>query len=175
VAERSRSTSTDDMVVMGRVVGAYGVKGWIKVQPYTESIENLCDYESWWIGRAGEWVEREVLDAAVHGATVLAQLEGLADREAAALLKGSEIAVPRAALPPPEENEHYWADLIGLAVVNVQGEALGRVAGHVHNGAHDVMRVEHDGGERLIPYVEAIVQEVDLAGRRIVVDWGVDW
>lgn len=163
------------MVVMGRVVGAYGVKGWIKVQSYTESIENLCDYESWWIGRTGEWMEREVLDVAVHGTTVVAQLAGLDDREAAALLKGSEVAVPRGALPPVEEDEHYWADLVGLDVVNTQGVVLGKLAGHYSNGAHDVMRVEHEDAERLIPYVDAVVQEVDLAGRRIVVDWGVDW
>lgn len=160
---------------MGRVVGAYGVKGWIKVQPYTESTENLCDYERWWTGRTGEWREWQVTDVAVHGATVLAQLAGLDNREAAAGLKGCEVAVPRDALPPVEEDEHYWTDLIGLEVVNQQGEVLGRVAGHIYNGAHDVMRVERDGTEQLIPYVGAVVLEVDLPGRRIVVDWGADW
>ena len=174
MAEESRSTSAD-MVVMGRVVGAYGVKGWVKILPYTEATENLCDYERWWIQRAGAWKEWQVVGVALHGNTVVAQLDGIDDREAAALLKGSDLAVPREALPPVEEDEHYWADLIGLDVVNKQGEVLGRVAGHVYNGAHDVMRVERDGAERLIPYVGAVVQEVDVPGRRIVVDWGVDW
>ena len=169
-----RSTSTD-MVVMGRIAGPYGVKGWVKVQPYTETPEGLCDYGRWWVARAGDLQEVEVLEAAVHGATVVAQLAGIESREAAALLKGSDIAVPRAALPPADEDEYYWADLIGLDVVNEQGEALGQVAGHFSNGAHDVMRVTDGTQERLIPYVEAVVRKVDAPGRRIVVDWGADW
>lgn len=170
-----RSTSTD-MVVMGRIAGPYGVKGWVKVQPYTETPEGLCEYGRWWVARAGnDPEEMEVLDAAVHGAAVVALLSGIESREAAASLKGGDIAVPRAALPPADENEYYWADLIGLDVVNERGEALGRVAGHFSNGAHDVMRVTDGTQERLIPYVEAVVREVDTAGRRIVVDWGADW
>ncbi|MFO7189891.1 MAG: ribosome maturation factor RimM [Pseudomonadota bacterium] len=171
MAEQSRSA----MVVMGRVAGAYGVRGWIKVQPYTESVQNLAEYGRWWIGSAGNWQEWKVLQAKVHGATVLAKLEGLDVRETAALLKGREVAVPREAMPPTAEDEHYWTDLIGLEVVNLQGEVLGKVAGHFSNGAHDIMRVARDEAEQLIPYVGAVIREVDLPGRRIVVDWGADW
>ena len=172
MAEDSR---TPELVVMGRIAGPYGVKGWIKVQPYTEFPENLCDYARWWVRRDNAARELEVLDSALHGATVVAQLAGIDSREAAALLKGSEIAVPREALPAAEEGEHYWADLIGLEVVNVQGEVLGKVSGHFSNGAHDVMRVERDGAEQLLPYVEAVIRKVDMPGRRITVDWGADW
>ncbi len=160
---------------MGRIVGPYGVKGWVKVQPFTETVASLCDYRQWWVGQGADMREMTVLDAAAHGATVVAQLAGTDDREAAARLKGSEIAVPREAMPATNEGEYYWADLVGLEVVNEQGEMLGRVAGHFSNGAHDVMRVEHDGPERLIPFVDAVVRKVDVPGGRIVVDWGADW
>lgn len=173
MAER-RSTS-DDMVVMGRIAGPYGVKGWVKVQPYTETPEGLCAYGRWWVGRAGDSREMVVQEAAVHGVTVVAQLAGIDSREGAALLKGSDVAVPREQLPPTDDNEHYWGDLIGLDVVNEQGEALGQLADHFSNGAHDVMRVTDGAQERLIPYVEAVVRRVDISCRRILVDWGADW
>lgn len=160
---------------MGRVVGTWGVKGWVKVQPYTETVAALGDHDRWWVGRGADLQEMALCDSAVHGATLVAQLAGIDDREAALRLKGCEVAVPRAALPAVAEGEYYWTDLIGLAVVNEQGEMLGRVAGHFSNGAHDVMRVERDGPERLIPFVDAVIREVDLSGRRITVDWGADW
>lgn len=156
---------------MGRVTGPYGVKGWIKIQPYTEDLEGLCEYKTWWVG--GQ--ERAVLEAAVHGATVIAQISGVENREEAALLKGSEIAIPRNALPAIAADEFYWADLIGLEVVNEQEEVLGKVAGHLSTGAHDVMRVVDGETERLLPFVEAVVRKVDMAARRIRVDWGADW
>ena len=165
----------EDLVVMGRVVGPYGVKGWVKIQPFTEHPENLCDYPMWWIGKSGQWQEQEILEAAVHGQTVVAQVSGVDSREAAALLKGSEIAVPRAALPATDENEYYWADLIGLEVVNEQEEVLGKVAGHLSTGAHDVMRVVDGETERLLPFVDAVIRNVDMKARRIRVDWGADW
>lgn len=162
---------SEELVVMGRVTGPYGVQGWIKLQPYTEDPEALCDYKSWWIG--GQ--EKQVLEAAVHGASVIAQIAGLENREAAALLKGSEIAVPRNALPETAAGEFYWTDLIGLEVVNEQQEVLGKVAGHLSNSAHDVMRVADGGKERLLPFVEAVIREVDMKAGRIRVDWNADW
>jgi len=167
---------------MGRIVGPFGVKGWVKVQPFTEEPDALCDYREWWIGTGdADRQATKVLESESHGATIVAQLEGIADREAAALMKGHEIAVPREALPAPAENEFYWADLIGFSVVNEQGEAIGELAGHFSNGAHDVMQVaqlkneQNEKQERLIPFVDAVVRQVDVPGRRIVVDWGVDW
>lgn len=165
----------DELILMGRVVGAYGVRGWIKVQPYTESVDGLCEYSAWWVGSAGAMQEMKVVEAVQHGATVVARLDGMDDRDVAARLKGSDVAVPRSAMPPPAEDEYYWVDLIGLEVVNEQGERLGELESHFSNGAQDVMRVRDGDRERLIPYVDAVVREVDLPGRRIVVDWGLDW
>lgn len=160
---------------MGRIVGPWGIKGWVKIQPYTETVAALGDHDRWWVGRDADLQEMALRDSAVHGAMLVAQLADIDDREAALRLKGCEVAVPRTALPATGAGEYYWADLVGLAVVNVQGEMLGRVAGHFSNGAHDVMRVEHDGPERLIPFVDAVIRAVDMARGRIVVDWGADW
>ena len=164
-----------DLVVMGRVVGPYGIKGWLKIQPFSESLEALCGYSTWWVTKAGQTREIAVLQAKVHGATVIAQVEGLENPEAAALLKGAEVAVSRELLPATQAGEYYWSDLMGLEVVNEQEEMLGRVAGHLSTGAHDVMRVVDGKTERLLPFVEAVIRKVDLAARRIRVDWGADW
>jgi 16S rRNA processing protein RimM len=160
---------------MGRVTGPYGVRGWIKVRPFTETAEGLARHASWWIGRGGEWREVAVADAAVHSGQVVALLEGVADREQAIALKAMEVAVPRDALPETEEGEYYWADLIGLKVSNLQGDELGKVLEVFSNGAQDILRVVADGRERLIPFVAAVVGKVDLAEGRIEVDWGKDW
>jgi 16S rRNA processing protein RimM len=156
---------------MGRVAGSYGVRGWMKVAPGGGALEILPEVAEWWIaGRA-----YRVSEARVHSSTVVAKLEGLETREQVLVLKGAAIAVERTALPQiKEEGRYYLADLVGLDVVNEQGEPLGRVAKWITNGAQDVMEL---AGERtrLIPWVSAIVKEVDLGARRIVVEWGADW
>jgi 16S rRNA processing protein RimM len=164
----------DDLVVMGRVAAPYAVKGWIKVQAFTEYLDNLLDYPAWWLGKAGTWREYEVLEAKVHGQTLLAHLEGIDDRDAAEALNGFEIAVARADLPPADVDEYYWSDLIGFQVVNLAGETLGRLEGFLETGAHDVMQVKGDK-EFLIPFTAPIVDEVILEDQRIVVDWGLDY
>ncbi len=160
---------------MGRVMGPWGVKGWIKVQPFTEYVDGLCDFPAWWIGGR----EIAVEEAAPHGATVIAKLAGLDVREDAMKLKGAEVSVPRDALPEAGEDEFYWDDLVGLEVVNLQDEALGKVAEVFSNGAHEVLRIAQGEGsarrERLVPFVDATVREVSLAEGRIRVDWGADW
>jgi 16S rRNA processing protein RimM len=155
---------------MGRVAGAYGVRGWIKVAPGGGAGEGLVAAKEWWIGDE----HYEVAEARMHSGSVVAQLAGITDRDRALALKGAGIEVERAALPEPGQGHYYLVDLIGLQVVNEQGEPLGEVKGWITNGAQDVMQI---GGERprLIPWVSAIVKEVDLAGRRVVVDWGADW
>lgn len=160
---------------MGRVAGSYGVKGWLRIQPYTDSPEALCDYPTWWIAEPAGLCELKVLEAKLHGDVVVAQVEGVQSREEAVMLKGAEVSVARSALPAPAEDEFYWADLIGLDVVNEQEEVLGQVAGHLSTGAHDVMRVVDGEKERLIPFVEAAIRKVDMKARRIRVDWGADW
>jgi 16S rRNA processing protein RimM len=152
---------------MGRVAGSYGVRGWIKVVPGGGVLDTLPEVAEWWLGERAF----RVSEARVHGATVVAKLDGIETREQALALKGETVSIERAALPEADEGHYYLADLVGLEVVNQQGERLGTVKQWTTNGAQDVMEV--DG--RLIPWVAAIVKEVDLAARRIVVDWGADW
>ena len=160
---------------MGRVAAPFGVKGWVKITPFTESPAALARYRRLWVERQGEWREVAVEEAAVHGASVVARLAGCDDRDAAVELRGAELAVPRDALPAAAPGEFYWADLVGLDVVNTAGEPLGTVQGLFSTGAHDVMRVGEGKGERLLPFVATVVRKVDLATRRIEVDWGLDW
>ncbi len=155
---------------MGRVAGAYGVRGWVKVAPGGGVLETLPSVSEWWIdGRV-----YAVSEARPHGATVVAKLAGLESREQAQRLKGEEVSVRRDRLPPPDEGHYYLDDLVGLEVVNGQDERLGVVKGFFSNGAQDVMEVT---GERmhLMPWVPSVVKSVDLPGRRIVVEWQADW
>ncbi|MEW5770503.1 MAG: ribosome maturation factor RimM [Pseudomonadota bacterium] len=163
---------------MGRVAAPYAVKGWLKIQPFTEYIDSLLDYDSWWLGRetgrGAGWREYRLLDAKVHGQTLLVQLEGVDGRDAAEALKGLDVAVDRAEFPEADTDEYYWDDLIGAEVTNTDGVSLGKVEGLLETGAHDVLRVVGER-ERLIPFVDAYVREVDLENGRILVEWGADW
>lgn len=159
---------------MGRVAAPYAVRGWIKIQPYSEYTDSLLDYPVWRLARQERWQPYRVVEAKLHGQYLVAQLEGIADRDAAEGLVGSDVAIGRQELPPAGEDEYYWDDLVGMAVVNLSGAALGTVAGLLETGAHDVLRVMGDR-ERLIPFVAPIVQTVDLEAGRVVVDWDVGW
>lgn len=162
---------------MGRVAAPYAVKGWVKVQPFTEYVDSLLDYPRWLVGRDADWREMRVLEIKVHGRFLLAQLDGIADRNAAEAAVGLEIAVHRDALPEPEAGEYYWDQLIGLDVVGLAGVFLGRVERILETGGHDLLSVKGhaDGRERLIPFVAPIVREVKLAERQIEVEWGEDY
>ena len=164
---------------MGRITVPFGVKGWVKIHPYTETPASLLEYPTWWIGNDPEWETIQVEKAEVHGASIAAKLAGCEDRDAAALLRGRGIAIPREAFPAAGENEFYWADLIGLDVVNEQDESFGKVAEVFKTGANDVLVVRGRDGEadkeRLIPFLESVVKKVDLQGRVIRVDWGLDY
>ena len=161
---------------MGRIFGSWGVRGGVRVDPYTEDPETLATYKTWLVGREGEWKEYKVVEARLHITQVVAQLEGLSVRDAALKLKGSEVAVPRETLPEPDDGSYYWSDLIGLAVVNTGGEVLGAVKEMFSNGAQDVIDVvAGEAGEvkRLIPWTA--VQRVDMKARRIEVEWEKEW
>jgi 16S rRNA processing protein RimM len=162
---------------MGRVTVPYGVRGWIKIHTLTDDPESLCDYPVWRLGRNGNWREVRVVAGRMQGNVLVAQLEGVDDRDAAAALRGSDVAVPRAELPAADEGEFYWADLIGLQVVNVEQHAFGRVARILQTGANDVLVVaaEAGGAETLIPFIADVIRQVDLKSGRIVVDWGEDY
>jgi len=159
---------------MGHVMAPFGVQGWIKVHPYTETSQGLASYPTWWLGKLGNFHAYQVLEAKVHGTGVIAKLPGFDDRDAALALRGLEVAVPRAALPKVRRDEYYWTDLIGLTVVNIEGQTFGTVKNLLQTGANDVLVV---GGERerLIPFVRQVIQDVDLEGGAITVDWGADY
>lgn len=159
---------------MGRVSAPHGVKGWIKVQPFTQEIGGLLGYPEWWLDRDGEWRQHRIAESAVHGTLVLARLEGCTDREAAAALKGAEVAIPRRLLPENREGEYYLSDLLGMEVLNRRGVHLGRVAKVLETGANNVLVLE---GERelLVPFVDSVILAVDLAGGRLSVDWELDY
>jgi len=164
------------MVIMGRIAAAHGLRGWIKIQPYTEYLDSLLDYKSWWIGHEhGPWREVKVQHSELHNKTLAAQLPDCLDRTAAEKLKGLLIAVPRSSLPQPSNDEYYWSDLIGLAVVNEAGMQLGTVENLLEVGANQVLSVKGDGGEILIPFVASAIKQVDLKNKTIRVDWSVDY
>lgn len=161
----------DRQVLLGRIVGVFGVDGWVKLHSFTEPRENIFRYRPWTLrGPAGE-----SMVAAPQGRTqgkgVVARLDGVGDRDAAAALVGTEVWVPRATLPKPRRGEYYWADLEGLAVRTVEGVDLGRVSHLFATGANDVMVVQGER-ERLIPFVQGLqVVKVDLDAGLIEVDW----
>ena len=159
---------------MGRIAAPFGVKGWVKVQPFSEDPGALMDFESWRVGRGKQHAHYSVEAIQEHGNALVAKLAGIDDRDAAYALRGQEISVARSELPAPEEDEFYWSDLIGLTVINREGVELGKVANLMETGAHDVLVVK---GERkhLIPFVAAFVGKVDLGGGTIEVDWGEDY
>jgi len=161
-------------MTMGRISAPFGVKGWVKVQPNTAEPRNLLDYKTWWVEYDGDWREIAVAEARVHGRVVVAKLEGCEDRDAAAALRGKLVAVPRAALPGTKRGEYYWADLIGLAVVNGAGQALGRVTGVLQTGSNDVLVVAGER-ERLIPFIEDVIRDVDVTAGTMRVEWGADY
>jgi 16S rRNA processing protein RimM len=165
----------NDLVVMGRITAPFGIRGWVKVHPYTAEVGGLTGYPRWWIGSdESGWREHAVERAEAHADSVAAKLAGCEDREAAALYRGREVAVRRSEFPAAAENEFYWSDLVGLKVVNEQDEDLGTVARILETGANAVLAVEGDR-ERLIPFTEEVIRNVDLPGGVIRVDWGADY
>jgi len=164
---------------MGRVAAPYAIQGWVRVQPYTETLDSLLDYPVWWLGGAKGWRSYRLAEGKVHGQSLLARLQGVDDRTVAEGLTGLDVAVERDEFPAADADEFYWDDLIGLAVENAEGVTLGKVAELLATGANDVLRVvdERSGRpvERLIPFVEAYIRDVDLAAGLIRVDWGQDW
>jgi 16S rRNA processing protein RimM len=166
-------------ITVGRIGAPYGVRGWVKVHSYTESPENILAYEPWYLRPADKpnapWQVADVEEARDHGKGVVAKFEGCNDRDAAALLRGMDIAIQRAQLPPAEAGEFYWVDLVGLRVVTLDGTELGTVDHLMETGANDVLVVKGER-ERLIPYVmETIVRDVDLDAGIIRVDWEADY
>lgn len=161
-------------VMLGRVSGLYGVEGWVKVFSYTQPRENILKYSSWYLREGDRWVRRSLIRGRRHGRAVIASLEGCSDRDQARALIGADIAIAREQLPKPGQGEYYWSDLIGLEVVTVAGERLGRVDYLMETGANDVLVVAGER-ERLIPFIDEVITSVDLDGGCLTVDWDPDF
>ena len=184
-----------DAIEVGRVLDAWGVKGWVKVLPHSAEPEALLQARAWHL-QAPEARHRpgfsaftgtvavQVEQSRLHSDALVAQLAGVDDRNAAEALKGARIFLSRADFPQPSVDEYYWVDLIGLPVFNREGEPLGEVRDLMATGPSSVLVVAYtlageDGqersAERMIPFVSAYVDAVDLAARRITVDWQADY
>ncbi|MBX3647191.1 MAG: ribosome maturation factor RimM [Rhodocyclaceae bacterium] len=169
------------MIVLGRITAPFGVRGWIKIQTYGDDPQALAKMPRWWLApeeQATEaaWQPKLLAECKPHGKGLVARFAEIEDCNAAEKMIGLYIGAPREALPKTDKNEFYWADLVGLEVDNLAGERLGRVAELVRAGAHEVLDVrDESGNQRLLPFVAAVVKEVDLVGRRIQVDWERDW
>src|SRR6266508_2586479 len=168
-----------DMVVMGEIAAAYGVRGWVKVKSYTVEPQALLGYPTWWVQRrqGTTWQPMALREGREHSGTLIAELSGVASREDAMQLRGARVGVPREQLPPAADGEIYHAELVGLDVINRAGVRLGRVAAVQEFGAHPILRVERDdgGAHCLIPFVPAYVDGVDVAAKRVDVDWEADY
>jgi 16S rRNA processing protein RimM len=148
----------------------------VKVHAFTEYLDSLLDYETWYVGDEQSWRPLEVLEANVHGGKVLiAKLQGVADRTAAEKCKGLLIAVPRDSLPEQPEGEYYWSDLVGMSVENLAGEKFGIVDSLLETGANEVLVVKGEGGEKLIPFIDSVIKQVSLKDKTIRVDWQADY
>lgn len=162
-------------VTLGRVSGVFGVKGWLKVQSFTEPRSNITRFDAWTLRANGVEREFEVEDGHGHAGGVVAKLKGLDDRDLAREWIGADIVVPRERLPRLAAGELYWADLEGLEVRTTAGDVLGKVDHLLATGRHDVLVLDSEP-ERLIPFVTgAVVKEVDLQRGLIVVDWSADY
>ena len=165
---------TTQPVVLGRITGLFGVKGWVKVYSYTVPREAVLDYGRWLLSRKDGCREATVAEGQRHGKSIIARLEGYTDRDQAAELIGTDIVVPRDELPGTDPGEYYWSDLEGLTVVHRDGTVLGKVAYLLETGANDVMVLEGEQ-ERLVPFVmDEVVLGVDFARGVIDVDWEWD-
>ena len=168
-------SGADDLVVVGRVTTVFGVRGAVKVHSLTDPPGNLCDYRPWHLGREDDWKEQSPRSVREHGRGLVAEFDGVVDRDQAMGLVGREIAVPRSELPETDEDEFYWVDLVGLRVVTTDGRELGRVDHLIETGANDVLVVQGER-ERLIPFLPGqVVTAVRPEDGLMEVDWDPDF
>ena len=184
----------DDAIEVGLVLGAWGIKGGIRVRPFSRDPEALYSSRRWFLRppepkpglRApSAWpAVLHITGSKPQGDSVVATAQELPDRNAAEALQGARIFIARSSFPTAGDGEYYWIDLIGLAVINREGQALGSVVGLIDTGAHSVLQLRRpdaaegatgEASERLIPFVAAYIDDVNLAERRITVDWGLDY
>lgn len=180
----------DGTIAVGRVRGAWGIAGSIRVEPFNAPRDSvLRSARRWWlvvpVERRGPGSARGAVAPVVRelritrcrtqGDALVAQAQGLADRTAAEALKGCEVHVSRADFPPPAEGEYYWVDLVGCAVIGQEHAPLGTVTALDDHGAHPILVMSDGERERLVPFAGDYILKVDLVARLIEVDWHADW
>ena len=178
----SGAQAPDDLTQVGYVAGAYGIAGAIRVTPFSADADALLNIKTWWLDKPS-LRSVGVRTTKMHGGDVVATLVGMAGRDAAEALKGAAVHVSRSEFPSLEEDEYYWSDLIGMDVVNLQGEALGKVIDMMSNGPQSILRIEpvpeqeskDKAPERLVPFVDQFVKHVDAKAKKITLDWGLDY
>lgn len=166
-----RPSDAGRRIIVARLAGAHGVRGWVKIHSYTCPPEGVFGYHQWLVRRSDYWETAKPTDWRRHGAAFLVRLEGVTEREQARAWTGREIAIPREALPPLPAGEYYWADLVGLRVQTLDGVDLGRVDHLLETGGNDVLVVNGDR-ERLVPFVlgrEVVTVDLDVGWIRV--DW----
>ena len=166
---------SEEYIVLGRISGLYGVKGWVKVFSHTEPRENIVNYPVWYLKDGAGWKAQKLESGKAHGKGVVARLAGCDDRDVAAALVGRDIAIPSDQLPKSGPDEYYWSELIGLKVLTENGNVLGQITGLMETGANDVLVVKGEQ-ECLIPYVpEQVVLDIDLEQGEMRVDWDPEY
>ena len=168
--------SRQRMITVGRLHGAFGVRGEVKLESFTDPLRAIAKYEPW-ILRDARGVERSCECARVREGVkgLIATLPGIDDKDAADALRGVDVLVPRSALPPPAAGEYYWVDLECLRVVNVEGVDFGSVSYLFSTGANDVL-VAKGERERMIPFVQPdFIRSVDFDAAVVTVDWDPDF
>lgn len=160
--------------IMARISGPYGVKGWIKIQPFTINIDQLLNKKEWLIGDEKSLISYPIETSKKHGNNIVAKLVNVDDRDAALGFKNKTILLPKDELPALEKGEYYWNDLMGHLVINHQKEYLGIVQTFLETGANDVLVVKGDK-EYLIPFIPYVILNVDMEKKEIEVDWDKDF
>ena len=165
------STAKPELLSLGHLAGAYGVKGWLRVRSDTRPLENILSYDPWYLKLGDGWEPRRLLDGRRQGKGLVVRLEGCNDRDQAAALRRTRIGIQAGQLPSLAADEFYWRDLIGLQVVTRDEVLLGTIDQLMETGNNDVLVVKGER-ERLIPYLPGdVVLTVSLADGRMVVDW----
>ena len=170
----SNPSIPDGLVFIGRISGLFGVQGWVKVFSHTRPREAIIGYSPWLVKIGGDWREVEVEDGRAQAKGIVAKLTGYDNRDQASGLIGAEIALKLSQLPPLKQGEYYWAQLVGLEVINLAGEKFGKVSHLFDTGANDVM-VVRNGNERWLPVTGKVIREVDFESGLIRVDWDADF
>ena len=162
----------NELIIVGRLASPYGLQGWLKIISFTNPPQNLLDYKTIQIQHHSKWHSHDIEGGKCHGKFLVIKIPHCNDRETAREYTNDLIAVPRHTLTPLKKDEYYWADLIGLSVINQKNSKLGVIDSLLETGSNDVMVVidEHNH-ERCLPYTSLVVKQIDLQNKIMIVDW----